>query len=276
MGLGIHNYLSQVNVFPAEELEGGTGPIPSYPGSNWLPFAVGWSAAILPEIEQQAMYNAINVHLFEVMYVLQNTTVSYNQLAALLCPSESLIQRPSGAYAATNYVNSRGGPAPIATWSGVVVPGPSWDIPNGSFANFGVQSVTDGTSNTAMISERLIGVYSNPTVLANSINAKRAIFQTGLALTANSSNPTMAVNFVAACRSLPGTSPSQTSDAAGYNWGSTLVNFAGVMSYFHFNTPNGLSCAAQNSSDPAPPFTAASRAGGLRRDDGEQQSPRRG
>jgi prepilin-type N-terminal cleavage/methylation domain-containing protein/prepilin-type processing-associated H-X9-DG protein len=255
LGLGIHNYISQVNVFPAEIIEGGntTAAGPVSPVDNWSPFPIGWTAAILPDIEQQGMFNAINCQVYTTIGP-ENYTVAFSQLAALSCPSESVNQRPSGTFGTTNYVNSRGGPAPINAFSGVIIPGPSLWITTGSLANFGLQSVTDGTSNTAMLSERLIGVAGTepgPPVLLNSLNAKRAIFQTGVSLIPNSGSQTLALSFVSTCKSLPGTTVSESSIWAGYLWNSTDTYCAGIMSYFHFNTPNGLSCAASDSSDPS-------------------------
>ena len=77
LGLAIHNYISQVNVFPAEIIEGGntTAPGPVSPVDNWSPFPIGWSAAILPQMEQQALFNSINCQVYTTI-LYQNFTVA--------------------------------------------------------------------------------------------------------------------------------------------------------------------------------------------------------
>jgi prepilin-type N-terminal cleavage/methylation domain-containing protein/prepilin-type processing-associated H-X9-DG protein len=248
LGLAVHSYVSVNNTFPAEDLEAGN------PVSTWTPWPPAWTSVILPGLEEMPLYNALNFSAFGQDYP-QEYTVSYTQLAVVLCPSESVNQRPSGTptaalasggYATSNYVNNRGGPGTVQSWSGVVVPGPNLWNSNSNVATFGFQSVTDGTSNTAMFSERLIGLQSGAGVTVSSPNAKRGTFQvTSIGLIANANNAQQALTFLQACRSLPGSTVTYGNDAAGpgYIWNTTMCYIGNNISYYHFNTPNGITCA---------------------------------
>ncbi len=80
-----------------------------------------------------------------------------------------------------NYVANVGGPANFYAWSGVLVPlkdnppssyaGVYWNINSGS--TFGIESITDGSSNTAMYSETLLGFRSDQSDLAVGDHANR-------------------------------------------------------------------------------------------------------
>jgi len=238
LGLAVHNYVSQVNSFPSECYEGTNT-------NDWQPWPTAWTVAVLPEMDQSALYNAINMASYTTVYP-DNTTGGYTQLAILLCPSENIKQRPSGVWGTTNYVNNTGYPGTIQAWTGVIIPGPNlWT--SGTFAPIGFQAVTDGSSNTAMLSERLIGLQAGTPIPVNSPLAKRVMFPTSIYLTANANNAQAALNFVATCKSLPGTTLSADTITAGFSWHSTMAYLGDNVSYDHFNTPNGLSCADTNS-----------------------------
>jgi prepilin-type processing-associated H-X9-DG protein len=210
---------------------------------------------MLPELEQTPLYNAMNFSTFTLVQA-QNTTGGYTQLASLLCPSESISQRPGFPWATSSYVNNQGGPGPIAAWTGVVVPGPNlWTAgQNGNIAPFSFASVTDGTSNTAMFSERLIGIYEpsgGPYVgiPLNSNRAKRALYQLQIQLTADQgiAGIQAALNFISACKSLPGSTVSVPyTYTTAFDWHSTMAWLGTNISYFHFMTPNSISCADTN------------------------------
>jgi prepilin-type processing-associated H-X9-DG protein len=107
----------------------------------------------------------------------------------------------------------------------------------------GLQAITDGTSNTALFSERLIGVAGNPTVLVSDpVNSKRALFQVNTTAAVNGNSPALAMTVLQACQSLPGTTASIASYRAGQIWSiahpwSPLFN-----RYFHFGPPNMIAC----------------------------------
>src|SRR3954447_12785242 len=62
MGLGVHNYLSANNVFPPIMGNWNIPPTPAtttpFAGSGTWP--LGWACAILPNMEQSQLYNALN------------------------------------------------------------------------------------------------------------------------------------------------------------------------------------------------------------------------
>ena len=119
-----------------------------------------------------------------------NSTVTCMKLAIMQCPSESrstpMYQFPNGStyYGYGNYAGNFGGPGPIALMSGTIIPANNWMIgtannltngsaglnmyPGATWAPVSIASVTDGTSNTGLVSERLIGI---PSPYPGSLNA---------------------------------------------------------------------------------------------------------
>ncbi len=91
-------------------------------------------------------------------------------------------------YAVSNYVGNYGGPAAIAPFNGTIIP--EYNVEYGGVMTMntvsgnnlqavGMQSITDGTSNTGLFSERLISAYpfgTTATVYPNGTNGLRAIF----------------------------------------------------------------------------------------------------
>jgi prepilin-type N-terminal cleavage/methylation domain-containing protein/prepilin-type processing-associated H-X9-DG protein len=258
LGLAVHNYVSQVNTFPAMT-------VPNY-YNDWL-YRCAWTVLILPEVEQSAVYNSLNLNIS--LSAAGNNTGGLVQLASLLCPSESISQRPSSFWGTCNYVGNMGGPGTISMYSGIIVPAPEnqglqgliqpdppgyyWN--NGKNAFFGISSVTDGTSNTAMFSERLIGLASDADILRGSGDALRSEFTASVDLpptVLDTGNVQLALSFVRACQSIPATQVDTTgaSNGPGWNWFFTFPEFSTQLSYNHFMTPNQISCTYP--SDPAP------------------------
>src|SRR5262249_48246162 len=157
LGLAAHNYISQYDVMPAQTLDN---------SQTWGWFAP-WTAALLPNIEQQPLYNALNFNLpmleigFISPYYGANTTVGITQGRTLLCRSESLGKSPSFSaveYAFINYAGNFGGPAMIQSCNGTIIP-VKGSLVLGLVAFLGgaapasagpvnLASITDGTSNT--------------------------------------------------------------------------------------------------------------------------------
>ena len=214
-------------------------------------YSYGWPISILSQIEQGPLYNAWN---FSFTYVdvngsvNTNSTVSYNQLATLLCPSENSSSRPQPPYAALNYVGNIGGPGAVRIFSGIIVsPQFKTSAITGGIAPtnaIGIESVTDGTTNTAMFSERLLGVTNNTQVLAGDKgNAKRAMFPFTPSTTLNSGNAAGALTDYNTCKALPPTTQSSRSYGNGQIWiiahpWDTIFN-----RYNHHGTPNMVSCS---------------------------------
>jgi prepilin-type N-terminal cleavage/methylation domain-containing protein/prepilin-type processing-associated H-X9-DG protein len=256
IGLAVHNYVSQTNAFP--------------PGAEnysnvgfWQSWPMGWAAVMLPGMEQVPMYNALN--FIYGGWDNQNTTVTRSQVPTLVCPSEDK-GAPSWPGTKINYVANMGGPAAIQAFTGVVVPlkgdnngnsGAPTTL-NGNCGSFGTEGVTDGLSNSAMFSERLVAQFgwnaASP-VFPGTKLALRFMFNTTMAVTDNLNSPAQALQFVQLCKSMPGTTSAYVGGSAqytGFMWNAGAYNTNEAnSSYDHYNTPNGLSCMASNTQSTA-------------------------
>jgi prepilin-type N-terminal cleavage/methylation domain-containing protein/prepilin-type processing-associated H-X9-DG protein len=258
LALAVHNYHSQQNVFP-----------PLMQNFSWAalniaspqdPFPFDWTASILPQFEQQPLYNSLNFMLHsDAAWDLTpaNSTGVYSRVAALMCPSEST-KIPSIQQGWKNYVGNIGGPPVNAGWSGLLVimrgeasgyPGGSPGQTNYNCGSFGVEAVTDGTSNTALFSETLIGTGPpmNAVSIASAQRKSTILFPSGLTLAMDlgASQPQAAQQFVAACKGLPGTTVGfgGLAPAAGNAWlGGNANSCLTWDSYNHWMTPNSIGC----------------------------------
>jgi len=171
LGLGLHNYHGTVGVLPW-----GQGPL----GCNdW-----NYLALMLPHLEQQALYNSLNfgrqadgINGFACTGHAFNTTGTRTQLSFAVCPSDSGDRLTSPDGRLSYYGNSGSTPVFFTTTSN--------GLPNGLFASvpespaISFSSITDGTSNTAALSERVMGTglydqrvtidYGTPTATFSSI-----------------------------------------------------------------------------------------------------------
>jgi prepilin-type processing-associated H-X9-DG protein len=222
----------------------------------WQAWPVGWTGAMLGQIEQTAMYNSLN--FVYGTWDAQNTTVSESAVSTLVCPSEDK-GPPNWPGTKLNYMANLGGPPDIMVWTGVIVAmrndsrGNSGGPSNGNCASFGTESITDGTSNTAMISERLVGLYNwAAPVFPGNRASLRFLFNTTFTVNPDTGNAQEALQFVQTCQSIPGTQSANISSTGylGFLWPSAACNTNEANSgYNHFNTPNKLSCMAANSQD---------------------------
>jgi prepilin-type N-terminal cleavage/methylation domain-containing protein/prepilin-type processing-associated H-X9-DG protein len=158
LGLAMHSHVSAFGYFPAGYEQKVTPAYPSVPA-----FRFRWSALakLTPYLEATAVYNACDLDnpLYDASGNIINS--SGNQLAVqtsvpmFLCPSDDLsMGRPDSLFAPTNYAFCVGSGRNGAFRS------PASGKVDGMFYN-GSQTRTndilDGTSNTAMGSETLIG-----------------------------------------------------------------------------------------------------------------------
>jgi prepilin-type N-terminal cleavage/methylation domain-containing protein/prepilin-type processing-associated H-X9-DG protein len=244
LGLAVHNYIQTNNVLPLQC----TYPAGAQQSWGW---SYGWPLALAPNIEQGVLFNSFNfaTGMFNnssgTTIQLGNTTVQYIQLSVLICPSDGTTLRPNPPNGATNYVGNMGGPGSVQAMTGTIVPNGGWISGWGDAQNFGpvgIQNILDGTSNTAMFSERLLGINGNPSILAgNSVNAKRAVFNAPVGTAWHSGTATY-LQFVQSCKNLPGTTTSIESWGSGCYWFSTYPWHVVVASYLHGGTPNSLAC----------------------------------
>jgi prepilin-type N-terminal cleavage/methylation domain-containing protein/prepilin-type processing-associated H-X9-DG protein len=177
IGLAIHNYHSSIGVFPLGVAQYN---IPSNPGTgyNWD----SWSghAMMLPQLEQSAMYNAINFSLGNNMPnsygYYANSTVTGQRVSVFLCPSDpnagstTILRNADGRndMLDVNYLasagtttNSPNNTAPSNAWATQGSTGLFW-----WYKSYGIQNVTDGTSNTVAFSEGLVSNFGGSNVTA--------------------------------------------------------------------------------------------------------------
>jgi prepilin-type processing-associated H-X9-DG protein len=153
IGLGLHNYQSSVGTFP---LANSVAYSDVGVQTDWGTWSA--QAELLPYMEQAALYNAINFS-WDASY--QPSTNSYNGhpanstvfnsvIRTFLCPSDP----QAGKANINSYFGSLG--TTTAVWN---------NDSSGVFAHknvYGIQDVTDGTSNTIAFSESVVGDTNTP------------------------------------------------------------------------------------------------------------------
>ncbi|RUL87133.1 DUF1559 domain-containing protein [Tautonia sociabilis] len=237
LGLAIHNYESTYGSF-----------IPSvmYPSAkdSW-----GWGPSmqlsVLQYFEQGNMWNAYNVGAVHPnaagsdLYAT-NATVFNTQVSSFLCPSDAPIRQTS----LCSYFGNVGGPFALGGYTGTLIPSQgTWPVPSSMRTTPGavkISDIRDGTSNTALWSERLTGHPNAGSIVPGSgEDAKRVFFRTEV----NNVNQGLDVaqSLVQACRSLP---PTQTavSGIRGAFWFRAYPAYINYAVYNHYMPPNGLSC----------------------------------
>jgi prepilin-type N-terminal cleavage/methylation domain-containing protein/prepilin-type processing-associated H-X9-DG protein len=274
LGLAVHNYHSAFDAVPPECLW--MAATTSGNGNGSWGWSAGWAVCLLPNIEQSTLYNAFNISWtpdYAPNNIGPNTTVTFNLINTLICPSDNQKQRPNFPWAPMSYHGCCGGPSEIRWQSGMIVdmftcsttnqipvngwgPGTCWWSADANFGTFGFEAVTDGTSNTALFGERLIGfanfagAFTYP-IPGSGPDSKRMVYISQTPLPANNAggyngtfdtgNATTALQAMKICQNLPSTTP-------GQNW---IIGFAWSWGYpWHFefnrfnthNTPNTLSC----------------------------------
>ncbi len=274
IGLAVQNYISQVGALP---------PQTSWPtaAANSLGTGVGmmwgfnWYAAILPQMEQQPIFNSINFMLCPMdgsLGQFGNITAASTQIKTLICPSESastqLYATPQmngagfGYYGVANYVGNYGGPPTFQAYSGTIIPGYGV-TPGSTTLTLGtrnpvvrIASITDGTSNTGLVSERLLsqnpylgtGGTSTTLVYPSGIPGLRAIFTAPTGVVPNTMGITPNVMsspaglFVKYCQGLSGTTPATFSNYVGIQYLAGNPVTLALSSYMHWTPPNTPPC----------------------------------
>jgi prepilin-type N-terminal cleavage/methylation domain-containing protein len=253
LALAIHNYESSNGVFPAQNMTPSDGKA----DLSKTGFTISWIVPILQYTEQNAMFNAYNFFC-EPMEASPtgngwaNTTVAISRLGLLICPSDNLQGTPLRAvagtsffYGTTNYVGCYGGPGPFQVCSGTIVPimnhwmtAVSYPI-SASWAPVTMASITDGTSNTGLLSERLIGTSANAGLTRNDPMYKRGQWRSPTSAPYPSSQATVAT-YVQSCNNVKG--QNRTANQAGEMWISSFPLFLAYNSYNHFGPPNQVAC----------------------------------
>ncbi len=167
IGLALHNYHDVLNTFP---MGAGSGMwrINIYQAKQC------WSihAAILPQLEQTTIYNAINFNFgvgtaTTLICNIVNNTVYRTPIKAFLCPSDvasnQVLTAGFGETATNNYYGCIGATTDILQGNGTGVASLAKVPTTGLFAfqqAKGIHQVTDGTTNTVAFSESTVGSLS--------------------------------------------------------------------------------------------------------------------
>ena len=222
LGLALHNYHDVNGAFPIGRSVFPSTLIPA-------PYAYSPYAMMLPFFEQAPLYASINFSLTKVDQA-GNTTAMATVITTILCPSDSQ-QMPAGN-AGSNYRFSEG--STIAYEWGPTDPlGYNTDIPAPDgpfFDNIAVKiaQITDGTSNTAAMAEKLLGDFNTTLVTPN-----RDIF-------VQTTWPPTPEDTYLQCQTVDTTStPSNGSSTEGAPWISGTVS---CTPYKHVSPPNTLTC----------------------------------
>ena len=108
-----------------------------------------------------------------------------------------------------------------------------------------IASITDGTSNTGLVSEHLIGT-TNCNILRNDPQYKRGEWHSPLPAPFGS-NQAIVARYVAACNTIKPTVQNRYSCIAGELWTASYPVYQVTNSYTHFGPPNQIACT--NSSE---------------------------
>jgi prepilin-type N-terminal cleavage/methylation domain-containing protein/prepilin-type processing-associated H-X9-DG protein len=261
LGLAMHNYASQQNCFPPQVQNGGIYSVWGTPFDD--PWPLDWTASILSQMEQQPMYNALNFMVSSsVGNDLQNRTVLSQQVSSLLCPSENVRttnQIVGGVTSTKSYHSNAGGPSVIRAYSGILVPMVQDQFGynglgyvNSNLGTVDFSGITDGTSNTALLSETHTGsgLAANAVTLSN-VNGRGDTYlwrppgQSTTGYDQGGPGVAIAVAFVQSCQSTPGNTaafgtllPPNGDVWIGGNPGSCEMWDA----YNHFMPPNSFGC----------------------------------
>ncbi len=270
LALATHTYITTQQTFPPLVQNGSFNVWGNTFGPNGFyydPWPLDWTASLLGQLDQTVLFNQLNFYVSSgwagptvAGWDPQNTSVLATQVAILICPSEDRKTTNIGPGTRRNYVANVGGPANFMAWSGVLVPlkdnppfnyaGVYWNTNSGT--TFGPEGITDGTSNTAIFSETLLG-SGPPSPVALSATTRPGTYEWLVPLNnfwdQGPQGGVTALLFMQACKALPGTQLSlgNLTPANGNIWlagnpGSCLMWNA----YNHFMPPNTTNCAALN------------------------------
>jgi prepilin-type N-terminal cleavage/methylation domain-containing protein/prepilin-type processing-associated H-X9-DG protein len=251
LGLAIANYNDTQGSLPPTC---GTHAASSGPGATANNFSL--KTRILPNMEQAALYNSLNMSFaFNVAYNWTATTASIN---SFLCPSDGNNPGSTAAtafagtinYGQNNYGNNIGVSRSLA---GGNFDGPAWAL--GASAGASTQdgpvvtlaAIIDGTSNTAIFSEWVKGkgttqngtnmVYTAITTWSTTTPSPAYRGTLGTTLT----------YYAATCTSRTPTTFTQK----GSWWSSDVVGAGG--GYTHMMPPNGMACLFSGDTQGNPP-----------------------
>jgi prepilin-type N-terminal cleavage/methylation domain-containing protein/prepilin-type processing-associated H-X9-DG protein len=142
IALAMHNYVDAIGTLPM----GGQNQRDANNPGYLYPFSSGLFVAILPQLEQLAMFNTVNfsVHIFNAA----NLTVAATGLAVLWCPSDGAIARTEINPPGNIQLDVAGQPVAFTSYAGNVLVFVYDSRPPR------IADITDGTSQTFLLGEK--------------------------------------------------------------------------------------------------------------------------
>jgi prepilin-type N-terminal cleavage/methylation domain-containing protein len=253
LALAVMNYESANGCFPAQSMLAACGK----PDTNQTGLSISWIPGLLQFTEQLPIFNAMNFSVDVVTTAtagFANSTAGGARLALLVCPSDNLQPQPlrqmgtTGLFfGTTNYVGNYGGPGPIAPASGTIVPNQNYRMQTSGCGSIGpfafgpmtIASVIDGTSNTGLVSERLVGTATNAGLSRTDPEYLRGQWHSPVSAPFGSNAATLA-SYVQGCNSVTG--PNRSANQAGEMWIGSFPLWLTWNSYNHFGPPNQVAC----------------------------------
>ncbi len=249
LGLAVQNY---------HDVNGALPPHGSnQPTTNMNDFSM--KARILPFMEQQAVWNSFNQSYD--FNTAQNSTSGGNTIAGFLCPSDgNNIQRAGTSYNGkdfgdTNYYNNLG---TLLSLNGGIFDGPAYIMGLSYGSTVTLASIVDGTTNTAIFSENLMGNSSNGTypVSGPGVAGPGSIWIMTISITNTTPPPpnqgSLAANllFLSNTYCMSSTAKLSTFSTQGFAWASSGTGEGG--GYSHVQTPNLKNCWGSNQDTVSP------------------------
>ena len=175
IALAVHNYESALQEFPVNQI----GPGNEISSGVFASGHYSWLVPLLPYIEQNNVYQSFDISInngdgddHRISDTHPNAAAVHTVIETFLCPSDqpnldNATILGSANPAPSNYVGNAGWPSYATGYAGErstpgrfngVIPlvHPSQTIAWHGSGKIGISSIADGTSNTVMVSERLI------------------------------------------------------------------------------------------------------------------------
>ena len=213
---------------------------------------------ILPFIEQPAIFNAYNQSF--AFNAAQNGTSTGSTIKTFLCPSDgNMVQRAaasfSGDFGDTNYYNNLG---TLLSLNGGMFDGPAYMMGQPTYGSVvTLARITDGTTNTAIFSENLMGNSSSGENSSSGAGSPGAGSIYIMTTTITTTTPTLTnqgsigANLQWIGRTYcPPTAKLSTYSNNGFSWASAGTGEGG--GYSHVQTPNQRNCWGSNQNSNSP------------------------
>jgi prepilin-type N-terminal cleavage/methylation domain-containing protein/prepilin-type processing-associated H-X9-DG protein len=152
IGLAMHNYHSEMDVFPPGYVSQTQG---NQPDGNELDMGWGWAAMLLNQIEQRVIFDMTNFNL--PIIAPDSQTVRVTNITIFLCPSSTGSGPVTLRDASNNVLVSDLAPSQYIASAGQFEVADSPADNNGVFyrnSRIGQRDMADGTSQTLMVGER--------------------------------------------------------------------------------------------------------------------------